>query len=91
MTDKRTELGLAKLLCFPGEQLLVNLSLLWGAWVSPSGTAGEVQRVCVDHQAAGLKQGGSEAGKSQLGTDSFWNSDIRVSAPGQSRIGILLM
>lgn len=65
------ELGLAKLLCFPGERRLVNLSLLWGAWVSPSGTADKLQRVCMDQQAAGLQQDGSEAGKSQLGTDSF--------------------
>lgn len=30
----------------------------------------EVQRVCVDHQAAGLKRDGSEAGKSLPGTDT---------------------
>lgn len=65
------ELGFAKLLCFPGERCLVNLSLLWGVWVSPSGTAGRVQGVCMDYQAAGLEQNGSEAGKPLLSTDSF--------------------
>lgn len=71
MTDKRTELGFAKLLCFPEERCLVNLSLLWGSWVSLGGTADGVQRFCMDRQAAGLEQNGSEAGKPLLSTDSF--------------------